>query len=176
MLISTVDVYKAIINVDEDSFIDLSNHHAYGTHRRMIETFVSERFENYNIARLPGLFGDGLKKNIIYDFLHNNETHKIHSEAVFQFYSLDTLVEDIETVIKNDIKLINFATEPTSVKEVIKAGFDIDFDNKPTPNAPFYDMHTKYAEAFGKTGTYMQSKQQVLQKVKEFVQRTKVKI
>ena len=62
VLISTVDVYKSIINVNEDSFIDLSNHHPYGTHRRMIETFVSERFENYNIIRLPGLFGDGLKK------------------------------------------------------------------------------------------------------------------
>ncbi|KIM06107.1 MAG: pyridine nucleotide transhydrogenase [Sulfurovum sp. AS07-7] len=176
VLISTVDVYKAIMNVDEDSFIDLSNHHAYGTHRRMIETFVSERFEHYTIIRLPGLFGDGLKKNIIYDFLHDNETFKIHSEAVFQFYSLDTLVEDIQKVIEHDIKLINFATEPTSVKEVIRAGFDIDFENKPTPNAPFYDMRTKYAKVFGKAGTYIQSKQEVLQKVKDFVQRTKAKI
>ena len=175
VLISTVDVYKSIIDVDEDSFIDLSDHHAYGTHRRIIETFVSERFENYNIIRLPGLFGDGLKKNIIYDFLHHNETFKIHSEAVFQFYSLDTLVEDIQKVIDNDIRVINFATEPTSVKEVIKAGFDIDFDNRPAANAPFYDMHTKYAEAFGKIGTYMQSKKEVLQKVKDFVQRTKAK-
>ena len=176
VLISTVDVYKSIIDVNEDSFIDLSNHHAYGTHRRMIETFVSERFENSHIIRLPGLFGDGLKKNIIYDFLHNNETFKIHSEAVFQFYSLDTLVEDIQKVIDNDIRFINFATEPTSVKEVIKAGFDIDFDNKPTPTAPFYDMYTKYAEIFEKGGTYMQTKKEVLQKVKEFVARTKAKL
>lgn len=173
VLISTVDVYKAIVDVNEDSFIDLANHHAYGTHRRMIETFVSERFEHYNIIRLPGLFGDGLKKNIIYDFLHDNETFKIHSEAIFQFYCLDTLVEDIQKVIDNDIKLINFATEPTSVKEVIKAGFDIDFENKPTSNAPFYDMHTKYADAFEKIGTYIQTKKEVLQKVNDFVQRTK---
>lgn len=176
VLISTVDVYKEIIDVNEDSFIDLSNHHAYGTHRRIIETFVSERFENYHIVRLPGLFGDGLKKNIIYDFLHNNETNKIHSDAVFQFYSLDTLANDIKKVIENDIKLINFATEPTSVKEVIKAGFDIDFDNNPTPNAPFYDMHTNYAEIFGEYGTYIQSKKEVLQKVKEFVKRAKAEI
>lgn len=173
VLISTVDVYKSIIDVDEDTAIDLVNHHAYGTHRRMVETFVSERFENYNIVRLPGLFGDGLKKNIIYDFLHDNETNKIHSEAVFQFYSLDTLADDIQKVIKNNIKVINFATESTSVKEVIKAGFGIDFDNKPIPNAPFYDMHTKYANSFEKYGTYIQSKKEVLQKVKEFVSRTK---
>lgn len=176
ILISTVDVYKAIINVDEGTSIDLQNHHAYGTHRRMIETFISERFLNHHVIRLPGLFGDGLKKNIIYDFLHNNETQKIHSEAVFQFYSLDTLTDDIQKVIDNDIKLINFATEPTSVKEVIEAGFDMDFDNKLTPNAPFYDMHTKHAETFGKKGTYMQSKEEVLQKVKDFVTRTKAKI
>ncbi len=175
VLISTVDVYKAIIDVDEDSLIDLSEHHAYGTHRRMIETFVSERFENYNIVRLPGLFGDGLKKNIIYDFLHNNETHKIHSEAVFQFYSLDTLSEDIHQVIENNINFANFATEPTSVKEVVKAGFDIDFENRPTPNAPFYDMHTKHGSAFGTNSTYIQSKKEVLQKVKDFVQREKAK-
>ena len=116
------------------------------------------------------------KKNIIYDFLHDNETFKIHSEAVFQFYSLDTLANDIQKIIDANINLINFATEPTSVKEVIKAGFDIDFDNRPTPNAPFYDMHTKYSEVFGEYGTYIQSKKEVLKKVKEFVQRTKAKL
>lgn len=173
VLISTVDVYKTPIDVNEDTFIDLSSHHSYGTHRRMIETFISERFENYNIIRLPGLFGDGLKKNIIYDFLHDNETHKIHSEAVFQFYSLDILSQDIQKVIKANIKLINFATEPTSVKEVVKAGFEINFDNRPTPNSPFYNVQTKHADIFGKDGMYIQSKKDVLQKVKEFVRRAK---
>ena len=176
VLISTVDVYKSIVNVDEDSFIDLSNHHTYGVHRRMIETFVSERFKNYNIIRLPALIGNGLKKNIVYDFLHDNETYKIHSESVFQFYSLDTLSKDIQKVIDNNIKIINFATEPTSVKEVIKAGFDIDFDNKPFNNPPFYNMHTKYAKQFSKSSMYIQSKEEVLERVKEFVERTKVKI
>lgn len=175
VLISTIDVYKSIVDVDEDSAIELSEHHAYGTHRRMIETFVSERFENYNIVRLPGLFGDGLKKNIIYDFLHDNETHKIHSEAVFQFYSLDTISKDIQNVIDSNISLANFATEPTSVKEILKVGFGIDFENRPTQYAPFYDMHTKYANAFGKSGMYMQSKKEVLQKVKDFVKREKAK-
>ena len=37
-------------------------------------------------------------------------------------------------------------------------------------------MHTKYAEIFGEYGTYIQSKKEVLQKVKEFVQRKKAKL
>ncbi len=175
ILISTIDIYKTFEDVNENTFIDLSDHHPYGTHRRILETFVSERFMNYHIIRLPGLFGDGLKKNIIYDFLNNNETYKIHSGAVFQFYSLDTLFEDIQKIISSNVKIINFAPEPTSVREIINAGFGVNFDNQPTPQAPTYDMHTLYAGIFGKSGNYLQSKNEVLEKVKEFVSREKAK-
>ena len=105
--------------------------------------------------------------------MHDNETNKINSEAVFQFYSLDTLAKDIQKVIDANINLINFATRPTSVKEVIKAGFDIDFDNKPTPNAPF-TICTQICWNFGEYGTLYSIKKSCFTKVKEFVQRTRL--
>lgn len=176
VLISTVDVYTSCMRVDEESVFDVSEHHAYGKHRMMLESFVSEKFENHHIIRLPGLFGDGLKKNIIFDFLHDNETDKIHSDGVFQFYCLDSLHEDIQKVIKSDIPMINFATEPTSVKEIAKAAFGMDFENRPTPTAPMYEIYTKHAHIFQKNGRYIQSKEEVLEKIQNFVLKQKAVI
>lgn len=70
ILISTVDVYPLPVEVDEDTEIDLEVLHPYGKHRLELERFVEARFDSL-IVRLPGLFGDGLKKNIIYDLLHD---------------------------------------------------------------------------------------------------------
>ena len=67
ILISTVDVYPSPIEVNEETIIDLEKCQPYGKHRLELEYFLAERFDTLTI-RLPGLFGQGLKKNIIYDF------------------------------------------------------------------------------------------------------------
>ena len=43
---------------------------AYGRHRRMLEVFVQNQFETSLVARLPSLFGHGLRKNFIFDLLN----------------------------------------------------------------------------------------------------------
>lgn len=40
VLISTVDVFKNPLGVDEDTYIDEEGLHAYGMNRRLLETFV----------------------------------------------------------------------------------------------------------------------------------------
>ncbi|MCL1464403.1 hypothetical protein [Argonema galeatum] len=169
VLISTVDVYPVPIKVDEDTEIDTKDLHPYGKHRLELERFVCDRFDT-SIIRLPGLFGSGLKKNIVYDFIHNNNVEQIHKDSEFQFYYLDNLWPDIQTVLNNNLSLVNFGTEPTSVKEVAREGFGIDFTNK-TPNQPArYDMRTKYSHLFGNpTDVYMYSKERVLGELKDFV-------
>jgi len=70
VLISTVDVYKNPMNVDEDSFIDVENLHPYGLNRYLLEKWVVENIKNYLIIRLPGLYGVNLKKNFIFDMIN----------------------------------------------------------------------------------------------------------
>ncbi len=50
--------------------------------------------------RLPGLYGPGLKKNVIFDFLHDNDVHKIDSRGVFQFYDTTRLWRDLEIAVR----------------------------------------------------------------------------
>lgn len=69
VLISTIDVYQNPVNVDEDTIIEEGNLHSYGKHRYLAEKYVKEKFENFLIVRLPGLFGINLKKNFIYDMM-----------------------------------------------------------------------------------------------------------
>lgn len=70
VLISTVDVYKELVGVDENTIIDTDGLHAYGKHRCMLEKWVMENVSDYNILRLPGLFGINLKKNFIFDMMN----------------------------------------------------------------------------------------------------------
>ncbi len=170
VLISTVDVYPNPIDVDEDTPIDSENLHPYGEHRLELEAFVRERFDT-TIIRLPALFGEGLKKNIIYDFLHDNDVDKIHCDHAFQFYNLDRLSDDLQVAIDRDLSLVNFATEPTSVGAVARQAFGMDFTNRPHDRPILYDMKTKYSDLFGghKTG-YLYDTQQVLSALTAFVQ------
>lgn len=99
VLISTVDVYLQPVEADEDTSIIRESLQPYGKHRLELETFIEDRFDAL-VVRLPGLFGKGIKKNIVYDFLHNNLVDKIHKNSVFQFYNLEHLWQDIQVVAR----------------------------------------------------------------------------
>src|SRR5581483_4392348 len=94
VLISTVDVFISPVGVDEDSPTPITDLHTYGRNRRWLEQMVLARFDAH-VVRLPGLYGHGLKKNIIYDFLNDNDVQKVDSRGVFQFYDLGRLWSDI---------------------------------------------------------------------------------
>lgn len=70
VLISTVDVYKNPVNVDEDSAIDTQDLLPYGANRYKLEQMIRKEWKDALIIRLPGLFGKNIKKNFIYDFIH----------------------------------------------------------------------------------------------------------
>lgn len=169
ILISTVDVYPHPINVDEDTIIDEEILQPYGKHRLELEYFVKDKFDTL-IIRLPGLFGQGLKKNIIYDFMNNNIGDWIHKDSVFQFYNLAHLWHDIAIALENNINLINFATEPVSVAEVAKEAFALEFNHIPETNPAYYDMQTKYADLFNHNNLkYLYNKSKTLAEIKEFI-------
>lgn len=70
VLISSIDVYKNPINVNEDSIIETEDLHPYGLNRYYLEQWVESEFNNSLIIRLPGLYGKNIKKNFIYDMIH----------------------------------------------------------------------------------------------------------
>lgn len=70
VLISTVDVFRTPLGVDENSSVETDGLHAYGYDRYMLECWVREHYPDSLIVRLPALFGKNLKKNFIYDYIN----------------------------------------------------------------------------------------------------------
>lgn len=169
ILISTVDVFKSPVNVDENTSIKLNELQPYGFNRRRLELFVKDNFESSLIVRLPGLVGAGLKKNIIYDFKHNNEIEKIESDNVFQFYPMKNLWSDIQTSLKSNLKLVHLTSVPVSVKEVAKYAFNFEFDNHLDKPLVSYDLKTIHSNKWqNSTDCYQYSKQASLEAIKEY--------
>ena len=70
VLISTIDVYRSSINVDENTQMSKRGLLPYGENRLEFEEWVEEEFKDHLIVRLPALYGINLKKNFIYDMVN----------------------------------------------------------------------------------------------------------
>jgi nucleoside-diphosphate-sugar epimerase len=169
VVISTVDVYPSPLGVDESTAIDPASQQPYGKHRLMLEQLTRAHFGRVLCVRLPGLFGPGLKKNAVYDLLHNNEVHKVHANGVFQFYNLCRLWADVQTALKTGLSLVNFATEPVSIREVAREAFGLDFANDPGTKPARYDVRTTHAGTFGGYDGYLDPREEVLAELRAFV-------
>lgn len=168
VLISTIDVYPIVDKVNEDTHIIKEKLLPYGKHRRILEEFV-ETYFNSLIIRLPGIFGKGLKGNIIYDFLYKRYDF-IPKDGIFQFYCLNHICKDIFIALKNNLKALNISTEPISISELSTKVFNIKSSEKWITNKkPYYDMHTKYGNFWGKEGPYLYSKSEILSEIKKYI-------
>ena len=170
VLISTVDVFKNPVMVDETTSIHEENLHPYGLHRRILEKFVIEHFNHHLIVRLPGLVGPGLKKNIVFDLLNSNDLHLINTQHIFQYYPMVNLWYDLQTVMKTSLPLIHFTSEPVSVQEMSKEGFGKEFKQVlPTPLVQ-YDMRSIHDKLLGGRQGYHYNKQAIFQCIRAYAQ------
>jgi nucleoside-diphosphate-sugar epimerase len=174
VLLSTVDVFGSPNGVDEQSPVSTEGLHAYGRNRRLLEERIASRFDA-TIVRLPGLYGPGLKKNVIFDLLHDNDVQKIDSRGVFQFYDTARLWSDLEIAVRNRLSLVHLPTEPVSVADVARAAFGIEFDNAVAPTPARYDMRTRHAALFGGGGAYVEDAARVLDGIAAFVERERAR-
>jgi hypothetical protein len=170
VLISTVDVFGTPIDVNEDTDIDETDLHAYGLHRRELEKFVASHFSDHLIVRLPGLVGPGLRKNVAFDFLNDNNLHAIDSRGSFQFYPMVNLWYDIQTAMTEDLKLVHLTAEPVTVSDIAEFGFGKPFDHALEHPAARYDMQSIHAELFGGQGRYQYSRRESLQAIRAYAQ------
>lgn len=93
VLISTIDVYPSPDDVDEESMIIPNNLHPYGANRYTLEELVRNQYPSSLIVRLPGLFGENIKKNFIYDFIHMIPSNLSETK----FFSLAATVPELMT-------------------------------------------------------------------------------
>ena len=169
ILISTVDVYKEPNGVDENTLIDKSDLEPYGLNRLYVEEYVKQHFDDYLIIRLPGLFGAGLKKNFIYDMIHNNCLELTHYKSVFQFYDLANIWADINIALKNNIKILNITAQPVSVEAIAKECFGVDFRNDNGKEPVYYNMMSIYDDVYGGRDGYLYSEEQVYEGLKKYL-------
>lgn len=170
ILISTVDVFSSPLNVDENSPVETENLHAYGLHRYYLEQFVTGHFADALIVRLPGLVGPNLKKNIIYDFLHNNNIAQIESRGIFQFYPMINLWYDIEIALQNRLTLLHLTAEPVSVADVAKLGFGFEFTNHIHDNPGHYNMLSRHSHLFTHNAGYQYNSRESLMAIRAYAQ------
>ena len=70
VLISSIAVLSDFAGGVDETTRDFQSELAYGRHRRELEAFVEQHFRDHLIVRLPALFGEGLRKNFIFDLMN----------------------------------------------------------------------------------------------------------
>ena len=70
VLISSTAVYRDTKGQTEHSMMPLNGLLPYGRNRYFLECWVRDNYKEHLIVRLPALFGENLKKNFLYDYIH----------------------------------------------------------------------------------------------------------
>lgn len=162
ILISTVDIFNCSVSQYEDG--EGFATHPYGGHRRLMEDFVRENFPTYNILRLPGLFGKGLKKNIIYDLIHDNQISAICPDSAFQWYNMDNINDDISSCIAEGITEINLVSPPILVRQIVETFFPEKILGLRGVNAVSYILKTRH-----RTSGYWSSTQSIIEDMGNYI-------
>ena len=170
-LISTIDVYNdSPLGVNETYSPNISKL-SYGNNRYIFELLVREyvKTDDLKIFRLPALFNNLIKKNVLYDLIHNNNVEQINQNSFFQWYNLDNLKTDINKFSTQypDESLFNLFTEPICTSDIVEL-FPEYMDKVQNGSKVTYDYHTKF-------GGYISNKHNVLKEIKQFINEFSVK-
>jgi hypothetical protein len=170
ILISTIDVHPdPTSGDDEGAIIDPAGNHAYGAHRFELEEWARKTFPICRIVRLPALFGAGLRKNALFDLLHDNGSEKINPLARFQWYPLGRLADDIDIARQQDLKLVNLFGENLAMGDLRDSFFQDATLGEPVEPAPVYDLRTRHAHRFGGQGGYIMDASAILEEMALFI-------
>lgn len=168
-LISTIDVLGSTVGLTERDAPDMRALTAYGLHRLKLEREVRSMFDQVLVVRLPGLFGLGLKKNVIFDLLHQNALQNINPRSSYQYYDLDGLWRHIQIAWAHGLSLVHLFPAPISTQELIDAFFPgCDVSSGAAAEA-HYNHQTVYGSLFGGDERYVSDKATVMQQLGNFV-------
>ena len=107
------------------------------------------------------MFAADLKKNFIYDLIHNrvDQVSNVHQDSNFQFYNVEEIWNLIDKMEENKISLLNVATEPVSAKEIADI-FNVVLSG--SENKIEYRMGSKHFKSFNGKNGFLQDKTHVL--------------
>jgi hypothetical protein len=169
VLISTIDVYAIKENVNEDTK-KFEFKEPYGANRYIFEQLCLEKFRNHCfIIRLPGLFGNSLKKNVLFDLLNNKNLNLINKASIYQYYNLDYILNDINKVIKNKLKIVNLISEPINNKLLLKEFFPKINIKKNNSKSVNYNIHSKHGKFWSTNNNYIYSKNSIFNDLKNYI-------
>ena len=118
-LFSTIDVYEADSTVNEMSPVRVGLN--YGANRAYFETQLKLLFETVRVRRLGGLFGPGLKKNVIFDAI-NQRTEYLkgyNPKSEFQYTSIGSALSISLMDRVRDLTILNVVGSPISLEEML---------------------------------------------------------
>lgn len=166
ILISTIDVYAdSPLKSNEDYSPNISKLN-YGNNRYFFELLVREKLKTncLKIFRLPALFSDKIKKNVLYDLINNNNIENINLNSQYQWYNLNNLVFDIENYIQKypDDTVFNLFTEPIPTFQLLQYFPHINKSLLKNSNSVIYDYTTKF-------GGYVSNKETVLTEIENLI-------
>lgn len=172
ILISTIDVYKNTVNLDETSETCDKTHHAYGYNRKRVEDIVMSDLAHLNptIIRLPGLFGKGLKKNIIFDLLNENLQGKINGFDAYQWYDLSDLFSDIISITQKKLRIVNLFSEPVLMKELLEEFFPNIISGKMYMEKPSSRVYNNKSMHY--VNGYAYNKKEIMNKLNNYINST----
>ncbi len=123
-VLATVNAEQVILLSTVDAVDSTAASQPYGAHRRMLEVAVSQRWPATSyILRLPALFGRGLKKNALYDLLHENNVAALCLDSTFQWYNLANLFQDINECIVKSWHVTQLVSPPIALRTIMERWF-----------------------------------------------------
>jgi dTDP-4-dehydrorhamnose reductase len=170
ILISTVDIFGRKRDIDEESKPNSYRNNYYGRHRLLLENFAKKKFkENLLIARISGIVGKFLKKNILFDLKHSNNLTQINLKSRFQYYPIQNLWKDINIVLKKKLKVIHLNSEPILTSEIVNLKFTKFTECKNHKSKKvLYDMKSIYSKKIKNRNYYFYSKAYILKIIKKY--------
>ncbi|NLV58007.1 MAG: sugar nucleotide-binding protein [Clostridiales bacterium] len=230
VLISSIDVYRDPVMVDEDVISDTDNMQPYGLNRFKLEQWVRMEFPEALFVRLPGIYGVGLKKNFVFDLIHlvppmlsteklrvivaqdpflgpfyQNQgngywkmicpqkadylklrerfkkigfsaLHFTDSRGIYQYYPLAKLQWHLEMALAANLKVVNIATEPFAISEMVRYIDGCGFENLLDKPIVHYDVRTRHNDVFGGSGGYIMTKQEVFTDLMAYISSEREKL
>ena len=147
ILISTIGVY---------------DDNPYGINRKKLEDNLIKTYGNkLLIVRLPAVYGDGLKKNQLFDMLNDSLINKINICDKYQWYNVNNIKLDIDSNLNCEKNIVEFFTEPITNEQLISL-FNKDF-------VVVDDIENAYIQNKIPKQGYLYSSNKVLKDLKKFI-------
>lgn len=117
VLISSIAVLEDFAGGYDEGTQRFQTQLPYGRHRRELEAFVEDRFDNHLIVRLPALFGEGLRKNFLFDLMNPVPT-------MLPSARVDALAEALDPSLSDQIRTLYSHDTATGMMKLHRAALD----------------------------------------------------